>query len=349
MDKKKKIGIAGYGIIGRRRHDVINQNKYLEVVSACDKEFIDISTKKDDFTHYQDYQSMIDNQDLDAVFVCMSNDIAAEVTIACLKQGIDVFCEKPPGINVEQVRDIIAAEAVNPGTKLMYGFNHRYHDAVIEALRICKSNELGKIINLRGVYGKARLITFNQTDWRTKRELAGGGVLLDQGIHMVDLMRLFGGEFTEVKSFISNSYWGYDVEDNAYAIMRTQDGVVGMIHSSATQWEHKFNLDITLEKGSLNLGGILTSTKSYGDETLTVTWAEEDDVQGSPNKQTNKFNSDLSWKREVDLFADILNDTICDNGYAGSEDALKTMSLVFDIYYSDKEWREYYNIKNPRG
>ena len=142
MDKKKKIGIAGYGIIGRRRHDVINQNKYLEVVSACDKEFIDISTKKDDFTHYQDYQSMIDNQDLDAVFVCMSNDIAAEVTIACLKQGIDVFCEKPPGINVEQVRDIIAAEAINPATKLMYGFNHRYHDAVIEALRICKSNEL---------------------------------------------------------------------------------------------------------------------------------------------------------------------------------------------------------------
>ena len=91
-------------------------------------------------------------------------------------------------------------------------------------------------LNIRGIYVKSNLITFNQPVWRTKREIAGGGVLLDQGIHMVDLMLLFAGEFTEVYSFISNSRWGHNVEDNAYATMRTADGIVSMRNSSATQW-----------------------------------------------------------------------------------------------------------------
>ena len=145
---------------------------------------------------------------------------------------------------------VLAIEKQNPSLKLMYGFNHRYHDSVQDALAIVKSGELGSVINIRALYGKAKLITFNQPNWRTKREIAGGGVLLDQGIHIVDLMRLFGGEFTEVSSIISNSHWGYDVEDNAYALMRTENGVVGMLNSSATQWRHKFHLDINLTRGA---------------------------------------------------------------------------------------------------
>ena len=112
----------------------------------------------------------------------------------------------------------------------MYGFNHRYHDSVQEALKLIRSGEMGKLINMRGVYGKSQLITFNQPDWRTDRSIAGGGVLLDQGIHMVDLMRLFAGDFVDVQSFISNDHWGYDVEDNAYSLMRTNDGIIGMLH-----------------------------------------------------------------------------------------------------------------------
>ena len=103
----------------------------------------------------------------------------------------------------------------------MYGFNHRYHDSVKSALSIVKSNKLGGIINLRGIYGKSQLITFNQLDWRTKREIAGG-VLPDQGIHMVDLMRLFVGEFEKVYSFVENKHWNYDVEDNVHALMQTK-------------------------------------------------------------------------------------------------------------------------------
>ena len=208
------------------------------------------------------------------------------------------------------------------------------------------SGDLGKPINLRGVYGKSKLITFNQSDWRTKREIAGGGVLLDQGIHMVDLFRLFGGEFIEVHSFISNRHWQYDVEDNAYALLRTSDGVVAMLNSSATQWRHRFHLDINLELGSLVLGGILTGTKSYGAETLTVVQADPDNDDGNPKEQTTRYNQDLSWEEEINRFAEfILTDKPVDQGT--SEEALKTMQLIFKIYHADEAWRQTYNIPQP--
>jgi predicted dehydrogenase len=205
---------------------------------------------------------------------------------------------------------------------------------------------LGKIINMRGVYGKAKLVTFNQPDWRTKRKISGGGVLLDQGIHMVDLMRLFAGEFEKVHSFISNGHWGYDVEDNAYALMKTNDGIVAMLSSSATQWRHRFNLDINLEKGSVILGGILSGTKSYGAETLTVVRADPENDKGDPMEQTTRYNKDPSWYAEIDEFIDcIINNKQVVN--STSDDALQTMKLVQKIYYSDSSWRKKYDITNP--
>ncbi|CAI8413562.1 MAG: Uncharacterised protein [Gammaproteobacteria bacterium] len=212
---------------------------------------------------------------------------------------------------------------------------------------IVRSRELGDIINLRGVYGKSKLITFNQPDWRTRRDVAGGGVLLDQGIHMVDLMRLFAGEFIEVKSFVSNGYWKFDVEDNAYAIMRTDNGIVGMLNSSATQWRHRFNLDINLQRGSLILGGILSGSKSYGDETLTVVTANVARDNGSPIEKKTLYNEDPSWEAEINYFCECIKSGR--NIQSGSsQDALNTMKLVQEIYYADADWREKYRIENPK-
>ena len=201
---------------------------------------------------------------------------------------------------------------------------------------------------MRGVYGKAQLITFNQPDWRIKREIAGGGVLLDQGIYMVDLMRLFAGEFTEIHSFIENSHWNYDVEDNAYSLMRTESGKVAMLNSSATQWRHRFHLDINLEKGSLILGGIISGSKSYGAETLTVVSANPENDRGNPKEVTTRYNTDPSWYAEIEEFSDcILNNIKITSGT--SNDALQTMKLVYKIYYADKKWQQTYNIENPEA
>lgn len=315
------------------------------MVAVCDRTFDGEGVLADGVRYYRDYKRLL-TEELDVLIVCLTNEIAAEVTIAGLESGLHVFCEKPPGRSVEDIAEVIACELRHPGQKLMYGFNHRYHESVQEALRIMRAGELGRVINMRGVYGKAKLITFNQPDWRTNRAIAGGGVLLDQGIHMVDLMLLFGGEFKEVYSFVSNSHWGYDVEDNAYALMRTADGVVGMLNSSATQWRHRFHLDINFERGSLILGGILSGTKSYGAETLTVVRADPDNDRGDPKEQTTRYNRDPSWDDEIAAFADcIINDKPVQSGT--SRDALRTMQLVFKVYYGDATWRETYNIPNP--
>jgi predicted dehydrogenase len=315
------------------------------LVAVCDRSFDGEGSFADGIRYYRDYRRLL-SEELDVLIVCLTNDIAAEVTIAGLESGLHVFCEKPPGRSVHDIVQVIAHERRHPALKLMYGFNHRYHESVQDALAILRSGELGRVINMRGMYGKAKLITFNQPDWRAKREIAGGGVLLDQGIHMVDLMRLFGGEFNEVRSFISNGHWGYEVEDNAYAIMRTPDGVVGMLNSSATQWRHRFHLDINLQRGSLILGGILSGTKSYGAETLTVVRADPDNDQGDPREQVTRYNHDPSWDAEICAFTDtILNDRSVQSGT--SEDALRTMQLVFKIYYADADWRIKYDIPNP--
>jgi len=342
MAKILKIGIAGYGVVGRRRREFIDLHPALETVAVCDRTLDGDGVFDDGIHYFTNYQRLLETP-MDVLFVCMSNDMAAEVTIAGLERGLHVFCEKPPGRNVAEIAAVRECETEHPGRKLKYGFNHRYHESVRDALTIIETGDMGRVLNLRGVYGKSQLITFGQdSDWRTKREIAGGGILLDQGIHMVDLLRLFGGDFTDVHSFVSNDYWRHDVEDNAYALMRTGDGVVAMLHSSATQWRHRFNLEITLERGTLILSGILSGSKSYGAETLTVAWAADDDV-GDPKEQTTRYVQDNSWRDEIAEFADaVANDTPVRHG--SSIEALNTMQLVYRIYCADPDWRDRWGL-----
>jgi predicted dehydrogenase len=314
----------------------------LRTVAVCDVKFPSSGHLPDGIAHHPDYHRLL-KEELDVLFVSFPNYLAAETVIAGLERGLHVFCEKPPGRDLDDIIRVIRCERQHLKLKLKYGFNHHYHESVRDAYRIAKSGELGGIINLRGVYGKSKIISF-ESDWRTKRKEAGGGILLDQGIHMVDMMRMFAGEFEEVYSFVSNGYWHHDVEDNAYALMRASNGIVAMLHSSATQWRHRFQLEITLERGLLILAGILTGSKSYGAETLTVAYASEHDG-GDPRELTTRYNQDNSWRDEIAEFADaILKDKPIVEG--SSLEALKTMHLVYRIYGADKGWRTKFNIKD---
>jgi len=344
MSTPLRIGIAGYGVVGKRRHGVMDTRDDMNVVAVCDRLFDEPGTLDNDVLCFPDYQDLLEVK-LDALFVCISNDMAAEVTNAGLSKGLHVFCEKPPGRNLQDIMSVIETEREHPGRVLKYGFNHRYHDSVKRALEIVQTGELGAIVNLRGVYGKSKLVTFGQdSDWRVHRDLSGGGILLDQGIHMVDLIRLFAGEFKDICSFISNDYWKHDVEDNAYALMRTEHGVVAMLHSSGTQWRHRFHLEITLEKGTVILSGIHSGSKSYGAETLTIARSMGDD-RGDPEEETFHYDNDPSWADEIAEFADaILHDGKVLNGT--SQEAYKTMQLVYRIYCADEGWRQRWSLED---
>lgn len=344
MSKKVlKVGIAGYGVVGKRRQKFIDQNPMLKTVAVCDQYFENEGITPDGLKFSSNYKQLF-KLPFDVLFVCLPNYLAPEVTIAGLERGLHVFCEKPPGSTVADIERVIDVEKEHAGLLLKYGFNHRFHNSVRDALKIAKSKELGEIINLRGIYGKSKIIPFSG-GWRAERKYSGGGILLDQGIHMVDLMRIFCGEFIDVKSYVSNRYWKHNVEDNAYALMRDTRNRIAILHSSATQWQHRFTLDIALTEGYLRLEGILTGSKSYGEEKLIIGKRNDSDT-GTAREEVVTYLEDNSWRDEINEFADeITNGHPVKNG--NSSDALATMKLVYRIYWADPEWREMWQIINP--
>jgi predicted dehydrogenase len=337
-----RVGIAGYGVVGKTRHRSIESNTSYKVTAISESNQEARQSIAPGLEVYNDYQSLIANAEIDVIFISLPNQFAAEATCLSLQKGLHVFCEKPPARTHAELLEVEKKSLQFPALKLMYGFNHRFHLSVEKAKALIKSNSLGRIINMKGVYGKSQMISFNQTDWRTNREASGGGILLDQGIHMLDLMRYLSEEdFTKVFSFIDNAFWNFDVEDNAYVLMKSPSGLVAQLHSSATQWRHVFNLEITLERGSLILGGLLTGSKSYGDETLTMITSDLSKDNGTPHESTSKYNEDVSWDNEIKYFVNSLaENTIIERG--SIHDAMETMKLIEVIYKADPIWKEKY-------
>ena len=341
-----RVGIAGYGVVGKTRHRSIESNTSYQITAISESNEEARKFIPADIKIYNDYKSLIASADIDVIFISLPNQFASEAACLSLQKGLHVFCEKPPARTYAELLEVEKQSLKFPELKLMYGFNHRFHLSVEEAKLLIDSNSLGRLINMKGVYGKSQMISFNQTDWRTNREASGGGILLDQGIHMLDLMRYLSGEnFTEVFSIIDNAFWNFDVEDNAYVLMKSPTGLVSQLHSSATQWRHVFNLEITLQRGSLILGGLLTGSKSYGDETLTIITSDPSKDNGMPKESTSKYNEDVSWDNEIKYFANSLaSNTSIERG--SIKDALETMKLIEIIYKADPIWKEkYYNNK----
>ena len=226
------IGIIGFGKMGKIRCDAINAGNRGTVIAISDP-YQDISSTgiKTNST----INEIMESKNIDALFICTPNCLNKELTIKGLESGKHVFCEKPPAFTASDVREIIEVEQKLPGLKLMYGFNHRHHGSIKKMKSILDSKIFGNVLWMRGRYGKSVDKSFYE-DWRAKRELAGGGILLDQGIHMLDLFLYVADDFDEVKAVVSNLYWKLDIEDNVFAMMKnTKTNVVASLHSTMTQ------------------------------------------------------------------------------------------------------------------
>jgi len=332
MNSYLRVGIAGYGVVGKKRKKILDNISGIKVVAISDKNLKNkILSNKVKF--FKDYKELF-NEDLDILFISLPNKFAADATIRALKNKINVFCEKPPARNIKELKKVLKEFRKTNKIKLKYGFNHRYHDSIILAKKVIESKKYGKLVNLKGLYGKSKIISF-VGQWRSNKSIAGGGILLDQGIHLLDIMRFFCGEFKEIKSLVSNNYWKHKVEDNAYVIMRSHKNVVAMVHSTATQWQHQFRIEITLEKALINLSGILSGSKTYGNEKIEI----QPKLLKNKNKKIIKFQKDLSWEREIKEYIDcVRNNKKINNG--NIYDAIEVMKMIDTIYKSDSKWRK---------
>lgn len=324
-----KVGLIGYGTMGQIRHSVLKNMSVHCVTKICE-----VDEKKllpAEVTRVINYEDILSDKQIEAVFIGVPNYLIMKLIKESLNAGKHVFCEKPPGINSQQVEEIKKTENKNPKLKVMFGFNHRHHESMLRAKEIVDSGEYGKILWLRGRYGKSVPADF-ENNWRSKKKFAGGGIFLDQGIHMLDLFLMFCGDFEEVKAYVSNLYWNSDIEDNVFAIFRNSKGQVASLHSTMSQWRHLFALEIFLEKGHIIINGLLTNSGTYGQEELTIAknkivgvgavWEKEEKII---------YNINNSWKNEIEIFFNsIKNNEKVPIG--NTDDAYKLMRLVDKVY-----------------
>ena len=324
-----KIGIIGYGKMGRIRHETIVKNGFGEVIAISEPELDQALANTPPNVSLDE---IIHNEGINVVIICTPNFLNKPLTIRALKAGKHVFCEKPPAFTANDIEEIIETEKENPQLKLMYGFNHRHHDSIMKMKKIVEDKTYGNILWMRGRYGKSVDKSYYQ-NWRADPKKSGGGILIDQGIHMLDLFLYFSGDFDSVKAEVSNLYWNLPIEDNVFVILKNSNsGVIASLHSTMTQWRHLFSIEIFLEKGYMVLNGLITSSMTYGKEVLSVaknrstapeaTWEDEE-------KETFTVNN--SWKYEMEHFFSAINNNLQIN-IGNSQDALKLMKIIDKIY-----------------
>jgi 1,5-anhydro-D-fructose reductase (1,5-anhydro-D-mannitol-forming) len=323
-----RVGIVGFGKMGKIRAKAVRKTGKYHIVSVYDPVLADSGG----YAKAKNADDIINNDEIDAVFICTPNYLNKPLTIKALQSGKHVFCEKPPAFTAKEVKEIQRVER-KAGKKLMYGFNHRHHGSIQKIKSIVDSKIYGKILWMRGRYGKSVDSSFYD-NWRSKKKMAGGGILLDQGIHMLDLFLYLAGDFDEVHACTSNLYWKLkDIEDNVFALFRNNaTGVVASLHSTMTQWRHLFALEIFFERGYAVLNGLKTPSGTYGKEILTIaksrtaapaaTWKDEERMI---------FSADDSWQKELEHFFKTISQD-CSVEIGNSEDALKVMEMVDRVY-----------------
>ena len=327
MKNKINISIIGYGKMGKIRFESLIKNKNVHIKSIYDENSQDVPSNLD----VKNIDDIFQDNEVDGIIICTPNNLNFPLTKRGLKSSKFIFCEKPPAFSSKQIIELQNLEKLY-NKFVMYGFNHRQHESIKKMKNLIDSKVFGKILWMRGRYGKSVDNDFFNS-WRSKKELSGGGILFDQGIHMLDLFLHFAEDFDDIKAMISNSYWNLDIEDNVFAIFKnSKKNITASLHSTMTQWRHLFSLEIFLEKGYIVLNGLKTSSGTYGQEKLTIA-----KNRSSPpaaiweDEKSEIYNNEDFWIAETDEFVDsIINQRL--PKFGDSIQAYNVLDLIEKVY-----------------
>ncbi len=248
------------------------------------------------------WEAVVTSRDIDAVVVATPHNWLAPVTLAALEARKHVLCEKPLATTAAQAEGLVAAASRN-GSKLKTGFNHRHHPAIAQAHALAQAGRIGRLLFIRCRYGHGGRAGYEQ-EWRANSAESGGGELLDQGIHALDLFRWFLAEFSEVTAAIENAFWAMEVEDNAFCLLRTPSGQMASLHASWTQWKNLFSFEVLGERGYVIVEGL---GGSYGPEHLIV--GQRSAGFGVPAEEVHTYDGeDASWAAEWEEFASAIRE-----------------------------------------
>jgi len=300
LEMNPRIAVIGCGLIGRKRLAALPAGTF---AAACDLELGRaeqfVASAKAGYATDAAARVFADPA-IDAVIVCTLNAALAPLALAAIRAGKHVLVEKPGAISTEQADELIDA-ARAAGVRVRVGFNHRFHPALLEARSLYESGALGPLMFIRGRYGHGGRVGYDR-EWRADPTLSGGGELIDQGVHLIDLAGWFLGDFARIEGHASTSFWDMPVDDNAFLNLRTAAGQTAWLQVSCTEWKNLFSLEIYGRTGKLHVEGL---GGSYGVERLTFYRMLPE--MGPPETTAWEYpRGDDSWRLEIaEFFTDI--------------------------------------------
>ncbi len=321
------VGIIGCGLIGNKRALSLNKHSKLIGCYDVDDNKSTLLSKKYNIKKFTSLDEIISDENIDAIIICTLHDSLSPIAIECLQHNKHILIEKPCGRNKKEVQSIVDASQKNLVIKV--GFNHRFHPSFLRTNQIIGNNELGDLMFIRARYGHGGRLGYDE-EWRANKELSGGGELLDQGPHLIDLCRQYLGDFKYVDGYADTLFWNMSVDDNAFMTLRTEDNKYAFLHVSCTEWKNLFSFEIYGKKGKIDIFGL---GGSYGTE--KITYYKMLPEMGPPETYSWEFpRADASWNEEFNSF---YNDIITKN-YSNESliDALEVHDIINRIYINKK-------------
>jgi predicted dehydrogenase len=318
------IAIIGCGLIGQKRAKFLGEHHLIVTADPIVQKAERLARQYNGAKATPSWQEAAASPDAEVAIVATTPDNLAKVTRACLESGKHVLVDKPAGRSPEELEEVLAIARTN-GKKVRVGFNHRYHPAIQKAHRFVKGGEIGPLMYVRGRYGHGGRLGYEK-EWRADPQIGGGGELLDQGMHLIDLSRWFLGDFVRVDGYVRTYFWNMPVEDNGFMMLRTSRNQVAWLHVSWTEWKNLFSFEIFGRDGKLQIDGL---GGSYGVEQLTL--YKMGPEMGIPETTIWQFpGEDNSWDVE---FREFIGDIVQGrDAKPDLEDAQQALKIVHKVY-----------------
>ncbi|TQX86918.1 MULTISPECIES: Gfo/Idh/MocA family oxidoreductase [unclassified Rhizobium] len=323
-DKRFAVAIIGCGLIGQKRARALGPRGKLIACADSDVARARSLAAAADGAFFEDWRELLRLTDVEVVIIATLHDSLAEITLAAVRAGKHVLVEKPAARTSAELLPVMCA-AQEAGVKVHVGFSHRYHRALRKAKEIVGSGALGELMFIRARYGHGGRLGYDR-EWRANPQLSGGGELIDQGPHLIDLSRWFLGDFTSSSGFAHTYYWDMPVDDNGFMLLKTEDKKAAFLHVSCTEWKNLFSMEIYGRDGKLEISGL---GGSYGVEKLT--YYKMLPQMGPPETSAWEYPmADNSWEVEIaEFFEDI---TLNRAPEAGLNDAFEALKIIEKIY-----------------
>ena len=318
------LTIIGAGLIGRKRALALPKETKLSLICDVDAKR-GLQFAKDFNCEYEsDWKKVIGNPNIQAVMVCTTNNWLAPITLAAIRKGKHVLAEKPGAISFSELESIYSEHKKNP-TVVMYGYNHRYHPGIVKAKELVDSEEFGEVLFIRARYGHGGRLGYEK-EWRFQKDISGGGELIDQGSHLIDLTRYFCGEMTDVEGFTSTLFWKTKLEDTSFFVLRNRKNQYAHLSVTCIEWKNIFSFEIMLRTAKIQIDGL---GGSYGKEKLVLYTMKPE--MGPPEMQEFAFSDkDISWEQENEIFFDRIKKR--DYSSDSIENALYVMRMIEELY-----------------